>query len=238
VTKRVAIVQSNYIPWRGYFDLIGLVDEFVLFDDRQFTRRDWRNRNRIKTAQGTLWLTIPVRVKGRRFQRIDETEVDGGQWTSRHWAILTHAYRAAPHFDENEARFRRAYERCALETRLSCVNRILIREICEVLGIQTQLRTASEFPGDETKTERLLEICLQAGATTYLSGPAAKQYLDVSQFDSAGIAVEWMDYAGYPEYPQLHGPFEAAVTVLDLIFNTGSRAPELMQFGGRQRAAR
>jgi len=233
VTKRVAIVQSSYIPWRGYFDLIGLVDEFVLFDDRQFTRRDWRNRNRIKSAQGTVWLTVPVKVKGRRFQRIDDTEVDGDAWASRHWATLTHTYGSAPHFAEFNERFASAYARCALETHLSQVNRIFISEICSLLGIRTQLRTAAEFAGSGASTERLLEICRQAEATTYLSGPSARKYLDVARFDSAGIEVEWMDYTGYPEYPQLHGPFDGSVTVLDLIFNVGAAAPELMKFGAQ-----
>lgn len=235
--KRVAIVQSNYIPWRGYFDLIGLVDEFVLFDDRQFTRRDWRNRNRIKTAQGTVWLTIPVKAKGRRLQRIDETEIDGSAWASRHWQTLTHAYRAAPSFELYRSRFDAAYARCADETLLSVVNRLLIEEVCDVLTIDTRLRAASDFPGEGAKTERLLEICLQTGATTYLSGPAARDYLDVGRFNAAGIDVEWMEYSGYPEYPQLHGAFDGAVSVLDLIFNVGPDAAALMKFAGERRVA-
>ena len=109
--KTVAIVQSCYIPWKGYFDLINLVDEFILYDDRQYTRRDWRNRNRIKTPQGSQWLTIPVEVKGRYDQRIDETRISDPDWAEQHWKTLTHNYASAPHFDDYGERLRVALRR-------------------------------------------------------------------------------------------------------------------------------
>ena len=98
--KRVAILQSNYIPWKGYFDLIAAVDEFILYDDMQYTRRDWRNRNQIKTPQGLQWLTVPVRVKGKFLQKINETEIEGQDWAATHWKTLAQNYRRAPHFAE------------------------------------------------------------------------------------------------------------------------------------------
>lgn len=98
--KKVAILQSNYIPWKGYFDLIGAVDEFILYDDMQYTRRDWRNRNQIKTPQGVQWLTVPVRVKGKYEQKIRDTEIDGSDWAVAHWKALVQNYARAPHFAE------------------------------------------------------------------------------------------------------------------------------------------
>lgn len=227
--KRLAILQSSYIPWKGYFDLVNLVDEVVLYDDRQYTRRDWRNRNRVKTPQGTIWLTVPVEVKGRYRQRIDETVVSDRSWAERHWSTLRHSYRAAPHFEDCEGALEAAYERAGAEERLSVVNQLLLEEVCRLLGIGTPLRRSTEYEAAGTKTGRLISICRAAGATSYLSGPAAHAYLDESLFDAAGIAVDYMDYSGYPEYPQLHGPFEHAVTILDLLFNVGSEAPQYMK---------
>jgi WbqC-like protein family len=222
--KRVAIVQSCYIPWKGYFDLIDRVDEFVLLDDAQFTKRDWRNRNRIKTPQGASWLTVPVQVKGRYLQRIDETLVSDPDWAVRHWKTLHHAYSTAACFDEIRPTIEDAYAQVANEPRLSVVNRVLLEAIFPLLGVETALRWSTEFPGDGVKTERLLEICRAVGATEYVSGPSARFYLDEAAFAAHGIAVSWIDYEGYPEYDQLHPPFEHTVSILDVLFNTGSDA--------------
>lgn len=107
--KKVAIVQSNYIPWKGYFDMIAAVDEFILYDDMQYTRRDWRNRNQIKTPQGPQWLTVPVKVKGKYLQTIRETEIDGVDWVEAHWKAIVQNYRRAPHFEEVAAAFEPSY---------------------------------------------------------------------------------------------------------------------------------
>jgi hypothetical protein len=226
--KSVAIVQSCYIPWKGYFDLINLVDEFILYDDRQYTRRDWRNRNRIKTAQGTQWLTIPVEVKGRYHQRIDETRLSDPDWAERHWRTLMHSYASAPFFDDNRETFQSLY-REATEPRLSAVNRMFLEAICGILGIRTRFSWSTDYDAEGTKTERLVSLCRAAGATGYLSGPSACEYMDEALFEAAGIALDYMDYAGYPEYPQLHPPFDHAVSVVDLIFSTGREAPRFMK---------
>jgi hypothetical protein len=229
VPKRVAIVQSNYIPWKGYFDLIASVDEFVLFDDRQFTRRDWRNRNLIKSAGGVQWLTIPVQVKGRYEQRIDETRVVDPRWCESHWTTLRHAYARAEHFADYEGPVRAAYDEARSEVLLSRINRVFIDLVCEVLGIRTQLTWSTDYEANGSQTQRLVDICRLAGASTYLSGPAARAYLREDLFEEAGICVEWMDYSGYPEYPQLYPPFEHGVTILDLIFNVGAAAAQYMK---------
>jgi hypothetical protein len=227
--KTVAIVQSCYIPWKGYFDLINSVDEFVLFDDRQFTRRDWRNRNRIKTPSGTHWLTIPVQVAGRYHQRIDETVVSDRAWARRHWKTLAQAYAAAPHFNAYGEHFREAYEELDDEPRLSAINRRLLQAVCDVLGIRTKLGWSTEYVGEGSRTERLVSLCRQTGATRYLTGPRARDYINTTLFEDAAIALTYMDYEGYRPYPQLHPPFEHSVTVLDLIFNTGMEAQRYMK---------
>ena len=227
--KSVAIVQSNYIPWKGYFDLIARVDELVLYDDVQYTRRDWRNRNRIKTAQGVAWLTVPIQVRGRYHQRIDEALVSDPGWAKRHWQTLAHAYGAAPYFYDYRDVFASLYEECSKEQRLSVINRRFIEVVCGVLGLKTAIRWSSEYDASGSKTRRLLAICRQAEANEYVTGPAARTYLDEACFANAGIEVVWMDYSGYREYAQLHPPFDHQVTVLDLIFNTGTDALRYMK---------
>jgi hypothetical protein len=234
VGKTIAIIQSCYIPWKGYFDLINLVDEFILYDDRQYTRRDWRNRNRIKTPQGSQWLTIPVEVKGRYDQRIDETRISHPGWAELHWKTLSQNYSPAPFFDKYRDRFERLYH-TADDSRLSAVNRAFLQDLCAVLGIETQLSWSTDYEATGDKTERLVSLCRSAGATSYLSGPSARDYIEPDLFSESGIELEYMDYSGYPEYAQLYPPFDHAVTVLDLIFNTGPEAPRLMKsFAGRE----
>jgi hypothetical protein len=230
MTDRIAIVQSNYIPWKGYFDLIAAVDEFVLYDDVQFTRRDWRNRNRIKSTRGSRWLTVPVKVKGRFSQTVAETEISDPCWGEEHWRTLLHAYGRAPHF----ATYRQVFEPLYLgpsPARLSEVNARFLAAICPLLGIRTRITWSSQYALSHGKNERLIGICQQAGATTYLSGPAARGYVDEQQFAEAGITVEWADYSGYPEYPQLHPPFDHYVTALDLLFNVGPSARSYLKCG-------
>jgi hypothetical protein len=226
--KKVAILQSNYIPWKGYFDLIAAVDEFILYDDMQFTRRDWRNRNQIKTPQGPQWLTVPVKVKGKYFQKIKETEIDGSDWASIHWKTLTQNYRRAPHFDEVAAWLEPCYaaERC---THLTQLNRKFLEAVCGYLGIKTIISDSWNYTLIDGKTERLADLCVQAGGTEYFSGPAAKAYIDEKVFADRGIKLTWFDYAGYPEYPQLWGEFTHYVTVLDLLFNCGRESPRFMR---------
>jgi hypothetical protein len=226
--KRVAIIQSCYIPWKGYFDLIGLADEFILYDDRQYTRRDWRNRNLIKTPQGPRWLTIPVQVKGRYSQRIDETLVADLDWGRRHWNAIEQNYAATSFFGEYQKLFEPLFAN-SLEERLSVINRIFIEAICGVLGIRTPISWSTDYEAEGSRSERLISLCRAAEASTYLSGPSAKSYLDEAAFAAAGIEVQFMDYDGYPVYAQRFPPFDHHVTVLDLIFNTGPEAPAYLK---------
>ena len=227
--KRVAIVQSSYIPWKGYFDLIRAVDEFILLDDVQFTKRDWRSRNRIKTHQGLAWLTIPVRSRGLYLQLIQDACISEPQWAARHWATLRASYARAPFFAECAGVLEPLYAALGDEARLSAVNHRLIRAVCAWLGITTPITWSSDYGAASGRNERLVELCTRAGASDYLSGPAARDYLDEGLFARAGVRVQFADYGGYPEYPQLHPPFEHRVSVLDLLFSTGRGATRFMK---------
>jgi WbqC-like protein len=230
--RKAAIVQSNYIPWKGYFDVINEVDEFVFLDEVQYTRRDWRNRNRVKVNGTVQWLTIPVEVKGRYHQRIDETRIADGSWAESHLSTLVHAYRRAPHFDETAALLEPLYRRHADTELLTDVNTSFVAAICAQLGIGTRLSRSTEYPTADEPSQRLLDLCRALGADEYLSGPAARDYLDVDLFATAGVRVLWADYSGYPEYPQLGGEFEHGVSIVDLLFNTGPAARDHMKSFG------
>jgi hypothetical protein len=231
--KRVAVVQSNYIPWKGYFDLIRGVDEFILFDDVQYTRRDWRNRNLIKSPRGPAWLSIPVNTKGRYLDAIKDITIGDPGWARKHWSTLVANYSRAACFGQFQQRFEELYLGCR-EERLSAVNRRLIEAVCELLGITTRLSYSMDYSFDRyeaDKNTRLLQLCQRAGATSYLSGPTARGYLDEELFARAGVAVEFIDYSSYREYPQLYPPFEHRVSALDLLFNTGAEAPRYLSSG-------
>lgn len=225
MTYRAAILQSNYIPWKGYFDLISSVDKFVVYDEMQYTKRDWRNRNKIKTPNGLVWLSIPVEVKGKFDQKISETRISAKGWSKLHWNTIKMAYGKAPFFKDYKEIFENLYlEKLLTLELLSHINLTLIRAICEILKIETEILIDKDLGTFEGKNERLISICKVVQANTYLSGPAAKDYLDIAIFKAEQIAVEWMDYSSYPEYPQLYPPFEHAISILDLIFNTGKDA--------------
>lgn len=236
--KTVAIVQSNYIPWKGYFDLINSVDEFILYDTVQYTRRDWRNRNLIKTREGLHWLTIPVQVKGRYAQTIQETLISDPGWSRRHFDAIRHSYRRAPFFGEYEPFLIDLYRESS-SVLLSEVNERFLTAICARLGIDTVISRASAYASAPGRNEQLIALCRESGAHRYLSGPAARGYLDEARFEAAGINVEWMDYSGYSEYPQLFPPFVHGVSVIDLLLNVGPAAPRYMKsFGTCSEAGR
>ncbi|MEW6320999.1 MAG: WbqC family protein [Acidobacteriota bacterium] len=220
---RVGLIQSNYIPWKGYFDIINDVDLFIFHDDLQYTKGDWRNRNRIKTRDGTRWLTIPVGTSEHRL--ICDVPLPNDGWADDHWRRLELAYRDAPYFAEYRRFFRDLYLGRRWQ-RLSELNQAFIVAIArELLGISTPFMNSQAFGVTSTKSRRVLDLARLAGATTYLSGPSARNYLDETAFERAGITIEWKSYAGYPVYTQLHPPFEHAVTILDLLFHTGPDAP-------------
>jgi hypothetical protein len=220
--KKVVILQSNYIPWKGYFDLMRSADEFVILDDVQFTKRDWRNRNLIKTQHGLLWLTIPVKSKGP--QKINEVEISEPDWHISHWKTISRSLCRAAYFDRYESELHGAYLTAGEAQFLSQINLIFIKLVARWLGIRTRITSSTDYPAPDERTQRLVSICQMVGAREYISGPAAKVYLDEELFKQAGITVRWFDYEGYPPYTQLFGNFEHRVTVLDLLLNTGPDA--------------
>jgi hypothetical protein len=228
-SKTIALLQSSYIPWKGYFDLLNSVDEFILFDDAQYTVRDWRNRNRLKTRDGPAWVTIPVQIKGRSRPLIKDVLVSDGTWAERHWRTILHNYSRAPYFAEYRGEFEALYRGCAGERSLSSINYRFIQSICGRLGITTRLLWSMDFTLLEGKTERIVDLCRQRGATRYLSGPSARVYLDERQFTTAGVDVLYADYSGYREYHQLFPPFVHQVSVIDLLFNEGPDARRYMR---------
>lgn len=226
--KKIAILQSNYIPWKGYFDMIAAVDEFILYDDMQYTRRDWRNRNQIKTPQGVQWLTVPVQVKGRYHQKICETEINGTGWAAAHWKVLVHNYCRASHFGEIASWLEPLYLGETF-THLSQLNRRFIEAICTYLDIRTNITNSWDYTLQEGKTERLADLCVQAGGTEYISGPSAHAYINEEIFFRKKINIRWFDYKGYKEYPQQWGEFVHNVSILDLLFNCGKESSHYMK---------
>ena len=226
--KKVAIIQSNYIPWKGYFDIIKSVDEFVIFDDMQYTRRDWRNRNKIKTPQGLIWLTIPVKVKNKYNQKIFDTEVNGNDWQVKHWKSIEVNYKKANYFPEVSSFLRPIYLQNEY-SHLSSINLSLIKEICNYLGITTKISLSKDYLLKDGKTNRLANLTSDVGGTIYVSGISAKNYLDEDIFNKMGIKVEWFNYSNYPIYDQLWDGFIHQVSIIDLLFNCGKKSLNYMK---------
>jgi hypothetical protein len=224
---KVAITQSNYIPWKGFFDSINLVDVFVLYDDMQYTKRDWRNRNLIKVENGTKWLSIPVEVKGKYFQKISETKISDPSWAEQHWSTLKHIYGKQKGFELYKPIFEELYQQ-PFEY-LSEVNYAFIKAICSILNITTEIKWSSEFVLPEGKTERLVSICKDLKGTDYFTGAAAKAYMDEGLFSQNNIAVHYYDYSGYPEYEQRFPPFTHGVSILDLLFTKGESSKSYLK---------
>jgi hypothetical protein len=226
--KKIAILQSNYVPWKGYFDLIAAVDEFILYDDMQYTRRDWRNRNLIKTPVGLKWITVPVNVKGKYHQKIRDTMISDPLWNEKHWSVLSNNYRKAPYFSELSKILKPLYIESSYSN-ISQLNRRFIEVICNYLGIKTIISDSSDYSLIEGKTERLVDLCEQAAGQVYISGLSAKSYIEEKKFIDKGIELAWIDYSDYAEYPQLWGEFAHNVSILDMLFNCGQKTALYMR---------
>ncbi|MEO5887715.1 MAG: WbqC family protein [Anaerolineales bacterium] len=221
----VVILQPSYIPWRGYFDQIRRADLFIFYDDVQYDKHGWRNRNQIKTVQGKQWLTIPVHSQGvTEGIPINQVKMDWSKpWVKNHLKALTFAYKRSPHFDSYAPWLDSVYAR--RDAFLADFTIWLTIEIAREIGItHTQFMRSSEIPNIAgQKTERLIRILQQVGAKHYISGPTAKAYMESERFDAAGITLEYIEY-NYSEYPQLYPPYDPNVSILDLMFMTGRDA--------------
>ena len=223
---KLAIIQSSYIPWKGYFDIINDVDIFLFLDDVQFTKQDWRNRNKVKMKDGAKWLTVPVKEgKHHMRQKIYEVTVDNSNgWQRKHFNTFQMNYSRTTYYKDYKYIIEDFYLEHQWEY-LSEMNIYMTKKICEVLGVKTEFYNSRDFRFEGKRTDKLVNICRHFGADYYLSGPAARDYIEDEKFKEAGVLLEYKDYSGYPEYPQLYPPFDHYVTVLDLIFNCGPEAP-------------
>jgi len=222
--KKVAVIQSAYLPWKGYFDIIHDVDQFIFYDDVQASNKnDWRNRNRIKTNSGIIWMTIPVGSRGN--QLICDIQIRDSSWQKKHWDTIQCFYSKAPYYKLYQEFFKSFY----LDkewTNLSELNQYLTMHIAkEYLKISTNFVDSREYNASAKKLDRLMEVLTKSRAELYVSGPSAHDYIDEKRFEVARIELLYKNYDGYPEYPQFYPPFAAEVSIIDLLFHVGPDAP-------------
>ncbi len=223
----LAVLQPGYLPWLGFFDQMLRSDVFVYYDDVQFDKHGWRNRNRIKTPAGAQWLTVPVLDRGRHGQRILEAEIDPRvPWARKHLAAIRQNYARAPflnaYLPELEALLSRPW-RLLVDLDLA-----VVEQMCRWLKLERRILRSSELGIVGERSERLLALCRHLGADVYLSGNAAQSYLDMALFAAHGIRVEWQNYR-HPVYPQLHGEFMPFLSTLDLLFNVGPASQQIIR---------
>jgi len=223
----VVILQPSYIPWRGVFDQIQRADLFIFYDDVQYDKRGWRNRNQIKTPHGKQWLTIPVHSRGAQTRNIPIHQIRivwETPWNEEHLKAIQQFYSKAPYFDRYQDLLKRFYHRHD-EFLADFTIEFTIALARELGNTHTRFLRASAIDGiTGQKTDRLIQILQAVGATHYISGPSAQGYMEPDKFEEVGITLEYMQY-DYPEYPQLYPPFDSQVSVLDLLLMTGSEAP-------------
>lgn len=224
--KIISISQSNYIPWKGYFDMIAKSDVFVIYDEVQYTKNDWRNRNIIKTATGPKWITIPVK-KEKLSKKINETFTISNGWQKKHMNMIAINYSKASYFKKYSKQLFSIYEK---SESLSEINFNFIKEICDILGIKTEILQSTDLNLVGDKNSKLIDACKKLEADVYLSGPRGSNYLNLELFDKNKLKVEFMDYSDYPQYPQLFGDYLNQVSILDLIFNVGPNASNYLKY--------
>jgi WbqC-like protein family len=226
----LVVLQPGYLPWLGFFDQFRRSDIFVYYDDVQYDKHGWRNRNRIKTQTGPLWLTVPVRHTGLGLPRILDIEIDSrSPWQRKHISSIMQAYAHAPYVDTYlptlEELLHRKWER------LVDLDIAVAQLICGWLGLSRRVERSSTLSVGGDRSERLVRLCEHFGARTYLSGNAASDYLDVDLFAHHGVQVQWQNF-DHPVYPQLHGEFVPFMSAIDLILNCGETAPAVLAGAG------
>lgn len=229
---KVVILQPSYIPWRGYFHQIQKADLFVFYDCVQYDDRGWRNRNKIKIGNDAQWLTVPVNSKGCQTLKTPIEKIPivwDSPWNEKHLQTFRQNYCRTAFFKKYETLLETIYAR--KDAYLSDFTCFTTELIARELGIaHTQFERSSRLGAEGSKTDRLIWILKKVGATHYISGPSAAEYIEREKFEEAGISLEFMVY-DYPEYPQLHGNFQPQVSVLDLLFNVGPDAAKCIWKG-------
>jgi len=233
---RLAVLQPGYIPWLGFFDQMNRADTFVLYDDVQYTRSDWRSRNRVKGPAGPVWLTVPVLKKGRLGQSILDAEIDvrSSDWARKHKETLRIHYRKAPHFDRYWPIFEDGYKEPW--RRLVDLDLYFISRLSEALEIRPRVLRSSELGVAGERVERLVALCRHLGASEYLTGDAAEDYMEPRVFADAGVTLEYQRFE-HPQYPQLYGEFVPYLSAVDLLFNCGSESRAVIASGAGKRVA-
>ena len=225
--KTLVVLQPGYLPWLGFFDQMRRADVFVYYDDVQYDKHGWRNRNRVKSPAGPHWLTVPVRHHGLGQPRIMDVEIDSrAPWARKHVGTLRQFYARAPfgqlYLPELEALLERSW------TRLIDLDVAVVAMMAKWLKLSPEIHLASALGVDGEQSGRLLALCRHFGATRYLSGSAARDYLDVPLFERHGVAVEWQDYR-HPTYPQQHGEFVPYLSAIDLLLNCGEESRAILE---------
>jgi hypothetical protein len=232
---RIAIAQPTYLPWLGYFDLLDQVDHFVLLDSVQFEKRSWQQRNRIKIPAGLVWLTIPIVVRGRQSQSIVDAKISEPDFWRDHLRAIELNYRRAPFFDRYFDELRARIKMSASSLSLPEFTISLLRWFAKVVGITTPMIRSSELAVYGKRTELLAEICVSLGASAYLSPLGSSEYLIEELPTLTGHAIEvTFHHYEHPVYRQLFPPFQPYACILDLLFNEGDSALEVIRSGRRQ----
>lgn len=223
---RAVILQPMYLPWMGYFGMVETADVFVFYDDVQFVRRSWQRRNKIKVPDGEFtWLTVPVKKNFK--QQIDEVQIKETDWQDTHWRSIHHSYANAPYFeayaDDLEAIYNQEW------IKLRELNTTITKMMCNLFDIRdTEFRFSSDINPAGAKTDRLINVLTEIGADEYVSGPGAREYMEVEKFDSAGIDLYWHEF-DHPEYEQIHGEFVSHLSAIDLLFHCGPDAGDIIR---------
>tara|TARA_A100001515_G_scaffold32192_1_gene25124 strand:- start:54580 stop:55278 length:699 start_codon:yes stop_codon:yes gene_type:complete len=222
--NKIIITQSNYIPWKGYFTTMKKATHIILYDNAQYTKRDWRNRNKIITPNGPSWLSIPVDVKGKFHQKINEAKVKDNNWSLNHWNKITENYRKAPYFKEYSVYFEELYlKELKNYDYLSDINRVLLQRCISLLELDISILDSREFDIRGGKTEKLINLCNDMDANEYFTGPAAKGYMDEGLFEKNNIKLTYYDLDNFPEYTQMWQGFDHYVSIVDMFFNLGDQ---------------
>jgi len=227
----LAVLQPGYLPWLGYFDQVNRTDIFVHYDDVQYDKHGWRNRNRVKSSQGhPHWLTVPVLHSGKDWPRVMDVEIDQrSNWPRKHLGTLLQFYGKAPYFKRYFPELEEVLSQPF--SRLVDLNLALTGKICSLLGLERQWERSSLLGVPGEKSERLISLCQRFGVTHYLTGDAARDYLDLPAFERIGVKVVWQDYR-HPEYPQGPLAFVPYLSIVDLLLNCGPDSLRILAAGG------
>ncbi len=223
-------MQPGYLPWLGFFELMERSDVFIIYDDVDYNTSSWRNRNRIRTKDGSAWLTVPVLTKGRSGQKINEVQINNNdsKWTQKHYKSLVQYYGRSPYFDRYNPFFRDLYN--SSWVKLIDLDMEIINYMRQELDIGTKIIYSSTLYGAGQKNVRIIEICREFAASEYISPNGAKSYIEPQLFEQANIKLKFQNYK-HPVYRQVYDGFVSHLSTVDLLFNHGGFSKEIIMSG-------